>query len=76
MEDQQLALIDLLNDFENYLEKIQDIFNKEQMENINEDDEGDWIDIDGEEDTQDKKSRRLQCNITNKMDKKKSQISV
>lgn len=72
MEDQQLVLINLLNDFENYLEKIKDIFNNEQTENTNEDDDGDWIDIDGEEDTHEK---RLQCNKTD-IDKVKSQISV
>lgn len=73
LEDQQLALINLLNEFENYLEKIRDIFNNEQTENTNEDDDSEWIDIDGEEDIHEK---RLHCNKTNNMDNVKSQISV
>lgn len=48
-EDQQLLLMNLLNDFENYLEMIREIFQKEQIEQMNDDDQ--WLDVDEGEHT-------------------------
>lgn len=58
-EEQQLLLINLLNDFENCLDRIRDIFHQEQAVN-DEDDDDQWEVVDEDEDTQ-KKQRRIKC---------------
>lgn len=55
--------MNLLNDFENCLERIRAILNQEQAETHNEfahDDDDQWVDVEGEEETQEKQ-RKVNC---------------
>lgn len=62
-KDQQLLLINLLNDFENCLDRIRDIFHKERAVN-DENDDDQWEAVDEDEDTQ-KNQRHIKCGAAN-----------
>lgn len=75
-EDQQLLLINLLNDFENCLDRIRDIFHQEQA--MNEDDDDQWEVVDEDEDTQ-KKKQRIKCSaadLINEVESTRNMVQI
>ncbi|VVC37898.1 Hypothetical protein CINCED_3A015596 [Cinara cedri] len=72
LEEQQTLLLKLLNDFENCLEKIRDIYYTEQQENANNDDNDNWFDADDE--NFDLGKQHFKCNNIEKFDTNKCNI--
>lgn len=76
MENQQTLLLKLLNDFELCLERIKDIFSKEQAENTHENNDDEWIDLDEDEEILEKKQIQLKSCILEEIDQVESQNKV